>query len=235
MHVFFSPDISPDQTLYCLSPEESRHCTRVLRLLPGEQIALVDGKGHRFNAVITNSDPKKVAVKISNVIEDLSSRNYFLHLAIAPTKRMERFEWFVEKATEIGVDVITPIITQNSERRFLNIDRLEKKMISALKQSLNSILPTLRPTEQFSSFLVDQHEEQKGIAYCGEEDQRTLSEILSPGGRYLVMVGPEGDFSEAEIKQAISAGYQTVSLGESRLRTETAGLAVCLESSFLNR
>lgn len=235
MHVFYAPDIAPQKGYYVFSSEESRHSCKVLRLGTGDQVTLVNGRGQQFTAEISEADPRKVKVNILEIVEAPRPRDYFLHLAIAPTKRMERFEWFVEKATEVGVDRITPIITQNSERRVLNVARLQKKMIAALKQSLNLFLPELHAAEEFSTFIQQHSADQKGIAYCGAGDKATLQDLLVPGGQYLILIGPEGDFSEGEIERAETQGYQLLTLGESRLRTETAGLAVCFEANWINR
>lgn len=235
MHVFYAPDILPNSTSYAFSPEESRHSCKVLRLGVGDSLVLVNGKGEKFIAEILEANPRRVVVGILDAVREAHSRNYYLHIAIAPTKRMERFEWFIEKATEVGVDAITPIITQNSERRVLNIERLQKKMISALKQSLNLYLPELHSSADFTTFIKQKFQGQKGIAYCGTGNKSSLKDVLQPGGRYLVFIGPEGDFSEAEINLALENGCTLLTLGTSRLRTETAGLAACFEANWINR
>ncbi len=235
MHVFYTPDLT-DAPLYTLSEEESRHCSKVLRLVHGNTVFLVDGRGGLFEAEISSSHKKYVTLAIRKVTREYQKRNNHIHIAIAPTKNIDRLEWFLEKATEIGIDEITPIICDHSERKVVKEDRLMKVITSAVKQSLQAYHPVLNPAISYSSFLKEDFSAQKMIAHCVDDDQRVfMSEIVKPNERYLVLIGPEGDFSSAEIQAALANGYKPVTLGTTRLRTETAGLAACFELNYLNR
>lgn len=235
MHVFYTPDLT-DAPLYTLNEEESRHCSKVLRLVDGNTVFLVDGRGGLFEAEISSSHKKHVTLAIRKVTREYQKRNNHIHIAIAPTKNIDRLEWFLEKATEIGIDEITPIICDHSERKVVKEDRLMKVITSAVKQSLQAYHPVLNPTISYSSFIKNDFSAQKMIAHCVDDDQRVfMSEIVKPNGRYLILIGPEGDFSSAEIQAALDHGYKPVTLGTTRLRTETAGLAACFELNYLNR
>lgn len=232
MHIFYTPDLSGEN--YTLDETESKHCIRVLRLEKGDEIILVDGRGAWFTAEIEDPNPKKCAVKITSRKPDFGRRNYRLHIAIAPTKNIDRTEWFLEKATEIGVDRITPLLCQHSERKEIKTDRLEKVMVSAMKQSLKAYLPQLDEMTRFTDFVRQPFDGQKFIAHCDEQHRELLKNVVTSGGNYLILIGPEGDFSPEEIEMAKQAGFQPVSLGESRLRTETAGVVACHTFNLLN-
>jgi 16S rRNA (uracil1498-N3)-methyltransferase len=236
MQLFYTPDIQPNATTYQLSEEESKHSVRVLRLQPNDELQLIDGKGNLYRAVITDAHPKRTLLRIISVQREFQKRNHYLHIAVAPTKNIERLEWFLEKGTEMGIDEISLIITQRSERREAKTDRLNKIITSAIKQSVKAYHPQLNEPVAFSKFIGQPFEGYKFIAHClpGEE-KSTLQQLAQPHGRYLILIGPEGDFNEQEIEQALKAGYQPVTLGESRLRTETAALAACFEINLLNR
>ncbi|GAB2696135.1 16S rRNA (uracil(1498)-N(3))-methyltransferase [Mucilaginibacter koreensis] len=236
MQLFYTPDIIPDAVFYQLNEEESKHGVRVLRLQTGDELQLIDGKGNLYHAIITDAHPKRTQLRILSVQAEFQKRNHHLHIAVAPTKNIERLEWFLEKATEMGVDEVSLIITQRSERREAKTDRLNKIITSAVKQSVKAYHPQLNEPVAFSKFITKPFESQKFIAHClpGEE-KCTLQQLAQLHGRYLILIGPEGDFNEQEIDQALQAGYQPITLGESRLRTETAALAACFEINLLNR
>ncbi len=235
MQLFYTPDIEPNHSQYFLSEEESKHAIKVLRMTVGEQLQLIDGKGGLYEAEITDAHPKRTILKINSVITECGKRNHYLHIAIAPTKNMERLEWFLEKATEIGIDEISLIICQRSERKEAKAERLNKIITSAIKQSLKAYHPVLNEAVSFSGFLSKDFDGQKFIAHCIPGNKANLKDVIEPQGRYLVLIGPEGDFSPAEVDEALQRGYKAITLGESRLRTETAALEACFEANFLNR
>lgn len=235
MHVFYTPDISADA--YILNEEESKHCIRVLRLGIGAMVYLIDGVGGLYKAEITGEHKKHVALKIVETQREYQKRNHSLHIAIAPTKNIDRLEWFLEKATEIGIEEITPVICDRSERKIVKEDRLYKVITSAVKQSLQAYHPILHPQIGLSEFLKKEHHNSvKMIAHCLEnEPRRFIRDVAKPGERYTILIGPEGDFSGSEIEMALGNGYKPLTLGNTRLRTETAGLAACFEVNYLNR
>jgi 16S rRNA (uracil1498-N3)-methyltransferase len=232
MHIFYTPDLSGNT--YTLDESESKHCVRVLRLEQGDEITLVDGRGGMFTAQIVDPNPKRCAVTVVKSTLNYGHRNFSVHMAIAPTKNIERLEWFLEKATEIGMDRITPLLCRFSERKEIKNDRLEKVMISAMKQSLKAKLPQLDPLTKFNDFIAQPFEGQKFIAYCDEQHRDLLKKVIAPNQNYLILIGPEGDFSSEEIDKAIKAGFHPVSLGDSRLRTETAGVVACHTFNLMN-
>jgi len=232
MHIFYTPDISGKT--YTLDETESKHCVRVLRLAKGDEITLVDGRGGFFTAEIADPNPKRCAVNVVKSEMNFGLRNFQVHIAIAPTKNIERIEWFLEKATEIGIDQVTPLLCHHSERKEIKNDRLEKVMISGMKQSLKAYLPRLDGMTRFSDFIRLPFSGQKFIAHCEEQHRELLKNLVKSGESYLILIGPEGDFSPDEIEMAIQAGFQPVSLGESRLRTETAGVVACHTFNLLN-
>ncbi|MDR1583858.1 MAG: 16S rRNA (uracil(1498)-N(3))-methyltransferase [Prevotellaceae bacterium] len=208
-----------------LSHDESKHCIAVLRHHNGDIVDVFSRSGEIFTAKIINDSQKKCVLNIIDT-KPVYKRPEFLHIAIAPTKNSDRIEWFVEKAVEIGIEEITPIFSEHSERRVLNIERIEKIIISAMKQSLNLNFPKINQPVEFKDFIRLKSEETKCIAYC-EEKVISFAETISPGKPALTMIGPEGDFTKQEIEMAISKGFIPVSLGRSRLRTETAGVVSC--------
>lgn len=236
MYLFYTPDIAVS---HCLSEEESAHCVRVLRYDRGDTILLTDGRGTTYTARITNPHPKHCEFEIISSEKQQKSHPFHLHIAIAPTKNMERLEWMVEKCTEIGIDEITPLLCRFSERKMLRTDRLEKIILSAAKQSLTPYLPTLHQLTDYEAFMRkfdrDRHTEtDKFIAHCYKEDKRLLKDLIVRGRDVLVLIGPEGDFSEKEVQTALAEGFRSVSLGNSRLRTETAGVVACHTAILLN-
>lgn len=232
MHIFYTPELSGNT--YTLDETESKHCVRVLRLEKGDEITLVDGRGGFFSAEISDPNPKRCVVNVTKSELNFGQRNFQVHLAIAPTKNMDRIEWFLEKATEIGVSRVTPLLCRHSERKEIKHDRLEKVMVSAMKQSLKAYLPQLDELTKFSDFVRQPFEGQKFIAHCEEQHRELLKNAMIPNKNYLILIGPEGDFSPEEIEMAIDAGFVPVSLGDSRLRTETAGVVACHTFNLLN-
>jgi 16S rRNA (uracil1498-N3)-methyltransferase len=235
MYLFYTPDITPAQPQYFLSEEESKHCVRVLRLTVGDEIQLIDGRGGFYTAAITDAHPKRTILQIKNVITDFNQRNHYLHIAVAPTKNIERLEWFLEKATEIGIDEISLIICQRSERKEAKTDRLNKIITSAMKQSLKAYHPILNEPVSFQKFLAQPFDGQKVIAHCIDSEKTTLAAGIKNQDKYLIMIGPEGDFTPSEVEAALQSGFKAITLGASRLRTETAALEACFEINFLNR
>jgi 16S rRNA (uracil1498-N3)-methyltransferase len=234
MHIFYTPDIT--QQTYTLNEEESKHCVRVLRLPIGAKVYLVDGKGGFYTAEITSDNPKKVSLSILKVENEFNKRNHYLHIAVAPTKNIDRIEWFLEKATELGIDEITPIITDRSERRVVKEDRLNKVITSAVKQSIKAYHPKLNEAISFDAFLKQSFDGDKLIAHCIDNgDKKYISDLIKPQGRYLIMIGPEGDFTPEEVNSTLNKGFKALTLGDNRLRTETAALSVCFEINYLNR
>lgn len=232
MHIFYTPDISTDT--YLLSEGESRHCIKVLRLQPGSILQLVDGKGGLYEALVCDSNPKSCKLEILSVQREYGKRNHRLHIAVAPTKNIERMEWLLEKATEIGIDEITPIICDRSERRDLKVERLNKVITSAVKQSIKAYHPKLNEPQRFKDFIRNASGSYKYIAHCIESEKATLKDTIKLNSDYLVLIGPEGDFTPLEIDDALKADFLPLTLGNSRLRTETAALAACFEINFLN-
>lgn len=235
MQLFYTPDIDPSHPQYFLSEEESKHAIRVLRLETGAEVQLIDGRGGLYTAEIKDAHPKRTILQITNIISAFNKRNHSLHIAVAPTKNIERLEWFLEKATEIGIDEISLIICQRSERKEVKTDRLNKIITSAIKQSLKAYHPVLNEPVQFNKFLSQQFSGQKFIAHCEKGEKASLTDELQKQDKYLILIGPEGDFSSNEIDDALQSGFKAITLGSSRLRTETAALEACFEINFLNR
>lgn len=232
MHVFYTPNIATNPEL---PEEEAGHCLRVLRLSQGDEITLTDGTGYFYKAVITVVSGKRCQVKIIETIPQVKGWNGYLHVAMAPTKNMDRTEWFVEKATEIGFDELTFLNCRYSERKVIKNERIEKILVSAIKQSLKATKPILNEMTDFNKFIAKNFSGQKFIAHCYEGEKPLLKDLLHPGEDALVLIGPEGDFSEEEVAKAIAAGFQPISLGKSRLRTETAALVACHTLNLLNQ
>jgi 16S rRNA (uracil1498-N3)-methyltransferase len=232
MNLFYTPDISADT--YMLSEEESKHCVRVLRMRRGDELHLVDGRGGYYLAEIADDNVKKCEVQVKEKRTEYGKRDHYLHIACAPTKNIERFEWFLEKATEIGIDEITPIDCEHSERTVVKPERLNKVIISAMKQSIKAYLPKLNEVISFPEFVSQEFAGDKFIAHCVSGKKAKLKDLVRPKGNVLVLIGPEGDFSATEIRFAIENGFTEISLGNSRLRTETAALAACHTVELLN-
>lgn len=232
MQLFYTPDIA---TCSELPEEEAVHCVRVLRLSEGDEIELTDGKGYFYRAVIRRAHAKHCEVEVLERWEQPVLWPFKVHIAVAPTKNIDRLEWFIEKATEIGIDAITCLNCRYSERREVKLPRLEKILVSAMKQSQKATIPTLEGMRDFGAFVRRPFEGRKFIAHCEEGDKKLIKELYHPGEDALVLIGPEGDFSEEEIALALREGFQPISLGESRLRTETAALVACHTIHVLNQ
>ncbi|MDR2408204.1 MAG: 16S rRNA (uracil(1498)-N(3))-methyltransferase [Bacteroidales bacterium] len=236
MNLFYSSE--PVLDIHLLNEQESRHCIKSLRLRKGDQVCLTDGKGHLYTAQIIDDNIKACTLKIIDKIDDYPRMSYYLHIGIAPTKNNERLEWFVEKAVETGISEITTILCENSERISVKSDRIERLMVSALKQSLRVDLPVFTNEVPFISFLEKTKNSyaQKFIAYCGDLKQPAdhLKTLCQPHKDTLILIGPEGDFTPKEIHHAISCGFIPVSLGKFRLRTETAALLSCAAVQIMN-
>jgi 16S rRNA (uracil1498-N3)-methyltransferase len=230
VNLFFQPAVS--EGVNHLTAEESYHAFRVLRMSSGDDIKVTDGKGFFYQAQIVSIDSKKCVFKI-NTHEKIPAKNFRIHIAIAPTKNADRIEWFVEKAVEIGVDEISFILCKNSERRVLNLERIQKIAVSAMKQSQQPWMPTLHPLQPFNDILK-QSADQKFIGHVDSSNPVHLKAIAKPNKSYLVLIGPEGDFFNEELNAALQSGFEKVSLGENRLRTETAGLTACQTLQFVN-
>ncbi|MEA3462609.1 MAG: 16S rRNA (uracil(1498)-N(3))-methyltransferase [Bacteroidota bacterium] len=223
MHLFYNPLVQGD--IFKLEEQESKHAIRVLRLVRGDHVIVVDGKGGWYEAVIEDDHPKCCSLKIKTGVKGYQPLSYALHLAVAPTKNLDRFEWFLEKATEIGISEITPLICRRSERRQLKMERLEKILLSAMKQSLKAYKPLLHKPLSMEEFLKTVRPGTLGIAHCYPLDRPSIND-LEHSGNYTLLVGPEGDFTEEEISDALKAGYVPFHLGSSRLRTETAAIHI---------
>ncbi|MFV0521274.1 MAG: 16S rRNA (uracil(1498)-N(3))-methyltransferase [Mangrovibacterium sp.] len=224
MHLFYTPNITG--TVYVLPEEESKHAIRVLRMQEGDKLRLIDGIGGFYEASILEANQKRCQIQVEHKIENFSQRNNYLHIAVAPTKNIDRMEWFLEKATEIGIDEITPILCAHSERKVIKTDRLEKIIVSAMKQSYKAFLPKLNPLMPLKDLLATDFDGGKFIAHCYDGEKRLFKQSLDKE-KNLILIGPEGDFTEDEVQQALTNEFLSVSLGKSRLRTETAALAAC--------
>lgn len=231
MHVFYTPDILTNPEL---PEEEAGHCLRVLRLGIGAEITLTDGKGSFYKAVISAATNKRCQVQILETIPQEPFWKGHLHLAMAPTKNMDRIEWFAEKATEIGFDELSFLNCRFSERKVIKTDRVEKIVVSALKQSLKANKPVVNEMIDFKKFMEMDFPGQKFIAHCYEGEKTPLKDAIVPGEDTLVLIGPEGDFSKEEVELAESKGFKAISLGKSRLRTETAALVAVHTMNLFN-
>lgn len=223
MHLFYLPEMTASHA--ALDRDESKHALKVLRLKTGDKVQLVNGKGGFYEAKIAGVVDNLCTFTILSEIEDKSLRPYRLHLAVAPTKNIDRFEWFLEKATEIGIDEITPVICEHSERKTVNVERCERILVAAMKQSLKSFLPVINEPVSLVKFLENRTETQRFIGYCDNEYERIfLGKAYQPEESAVVLIGPEGDFSSVEVGKCINAGFTPITLGNSRLRTETAAV-----------
>lgn len=225
MHLFFTPDLKQDD--FRLPEEESRHCTKVLRLKEGDVVHLVDGRGTFYTARLSSFTGRQCQVEIIREEKEYGRQPFYIHIALAPTKSMDRLEWFVEKATEIGIHEISLLQCQRSERKQVNLDRLEKIAVSAMKQSVKAYQPKINALIPYKVFLNTTLPKKSFIAHLEEPNRQSLKEVFSPKDTYCVLIGPEGDFTPAEIEAAYGQGIRPVTLGSSRLRTETAALVAC--------
>jgi 16S rRNA (uracil1498-N3)-methyltransferase len=225
MHIFYIQNITG--SIAILDETDSRHCILVLRMRRGDSVNLTDGKGGFYEGIIDSVNPRAVTVEITKNEQNYGAKDYYLHLAIAPTKNIDRFEWFIEKAAEIGIDEITPLLCQRSERKNLRNDRLEKILVSAIKQSVKSYLPVLNQMIGFDKFISGSVKDNKYIAICSNDKRSDLIKTHNQSRTFTILIGPEGDFSQEEIGSALKNRFLPVSLGASRLRTETAGVVAC--------
>jgi len=231
MQLFYTPQISGE--FYTLPEEESKHCVRTLRKKEGDVIDLTDGKGSFYNAQITLANPKRCEIKIlSTKVQEETA--FKIEMAVAPTKNINRFEFFLEKATEIGIEGVTPLSCRFSERKNIKPERLKKILVSAMKQSQKAFKPYFGDLTKFEDFVKQEFTGQKFIAHCYSSPKQTLKSAYKPGSNALIMIGPEGDFSEKEVELAKENGFVEISLSEARLRTETAAIVACHTINLLN-
>jgi len=232
MHLFYTPEIA-DKNSFTLNESESKHAIRVLRLTIGDAIQLIDGKGNFYEAIIVDDNPKKCEVQLVKINKEVITKPN-LHIAIAPTKNNERLEWLIEKCTEIGITEITPIICEQSERKHLKTERLYKTAVAAMKQSLKATLPKINELRNYNDLITTSFTGKKLIAHCYQQNQKHLKDCCIKGENVLILIGPEGDFSLQEVALAIDNGFEPITLGTSRLRTETAGIVACATFNLIN-
>lgn len=233
MQLFYNPDLDENSPLFTFPTEESKHIIKVLRKKEGDIVNITNGKGYLFESKIINADVRRCKVEIiSNSYQQHKEPG--LHLVVAPTKMNDRYEWFIEKATEIGVTQITPIICTNSERKIIKTDRLQKVLQSAMKQSLHFHIPVLNDPISFQDFINLNLKDQLFIAHCEETNKTELKDRMVKSKNATILIGPEGDFSSKEIKIALEKGFLPVALGTSRLRTETAAIYASTCFSIIN-
>lgn len=233
MQLFYNSDIKLNDATFLFNKEESKHIVKVLRKKEKDIIHITNGLGYLFISEITIASERKCEVKI-NESKFFKPTNYNLHIAVAPTKNNDRIEWFLEKATEIGINEITPIICDHSERKVYKKERGEKIIQAAMKQSLNLYLPVLNDPIPYSEFIKKEFSTNKFIAHCEETDKKSFKNEVQPNQNILILIGPEGDFSTKEINLAIQNNYKPVTLGNTRLRTETAALVACHTLAIIN-
>ncbi len=232
MNLFYSPNAKEGKLI--LGPVESAHCTRVLRLVKGDTINITNGAGKLMKARIIKPDHKACVAEVFESRDVQPDRSFSLQIAIAPTKNSDRFEWFLEKSTEIGIDKIVPLLCRNSERRNIKHERLMKVIIAAMKQSLTAWLPDIEPLTRFDELVSRPFGGTKLIATGSADPLNNAGKLYSRGSDVLVLIGPEGDFSDTEMNLALVNGFMPVSLSKNRLRTETAGVVACHSVNFLN-
>ena len=226
MQLFYNSELNETTKTFNFSKDESRHIVKVLRKSTGDILMITNGIGWTFEAEVVIPNHNKCVVNmLSSKYEP--PKDYTVHLAVSPTKMNDRYEWFLEKATEIGVTVITPIISHNSERKVVKTERFEKIIQSAMKQSLHPYLPSLEAAVTFSEFIKKPQEGKTFIAHCDKGEKLKFKNQVEPGKSITILIGPEGDFSNQEIATAMENNYIPVSLGNSRLRTETAAIVAC--------
>ncbi len=233
MQLFYNPDINTNSSEFSFDKEESKHISKVLRKKEGDILFVTNGLGFLFHSEIVLASEKKCTVKITKT-ETQKPTEFYTHIAVAPTKMNERFEWFLEKATEIGIHEITPVICDHSERKSIKTERFDKIIQSAMKQSNQFYLPKLNEPISFKDFINKKNDGILCIAHCEETNKKLLKEITKPKTKHTILIGPEGDFSTKEIELALKNNYIPISLGNTRLRTETAALVACHSIVFSN-
>lgn len=233
MNYFFNPTLDNSVSQFSLDQEESRHIVKVLRRQAGDRLYITNGKGYLFTAEILEASPKRCTARVLEA-RKTPPPHFELHLAVAPPKRVERFQWFLEKATEIGVSRITPLLCERSERETLPVERLQRVIQEAMKQSLQTFLPELEEPIPFSAFLEREQPVIKLIAHCEEGEKSDLKRRVPADKDVVVLIGPEGDFTPSEIRAALQRGFEPVTLGKNRLRTETAALVACTTVNMIN-
>ncbi|CAM4292465.1 16S rRNA (uracil(1498)-N(3))-methyltransferase [Zobellia nedashkovskayae] len=233
MQLFYNPELDKSVSQFTFSQEESRHIVKVLRKKEGDVLHITNGKGYIFESEILLADQKRCKAQIVST-KKRHAKAHWLHIVVAPTKNNDRFEWFLEKATEIGVSEITPIYCDRSERKIIKKERLEKVIQSAMKQSLRTYLPKLNDAISFKDFMEQEQNGLLFIAHCEEEEKVDLKRRVAPDKDITILIGPEGDFSQNEISSAYEKGFLPVSLGEYRLRTETAAIVACTTVNMIN-
>jgi len=231
MLLFYCDNISDNQAI--LDANDSGHLVRVLRKTVNDEVFLTDGKGMLYKSVILEPDPRGCSLKITDTNPGYGKRDYYLHMAVAPTKNLSRFEWFVEKATEIGVDEITPLICHNSERNFFKPERMQRIAVAAMKQSLKAYLPKINDATGINELIKTSTAQVKLIAYIHPEITQQFNSVPANAQSYLILIGPEGDFSKEEVDTSLKHGYLPISLGNSRLRTETAAVYACGLANYI--
>jgi len=231
MHLFYSRDVNKD--MFNLNPDESLHCVKVLRFRTADKVLATNGNGLLVEAELLDENFKGVMLKTTKVIKDKSNSDYKLHVALSILKNPSRFEWFVEKAVEFGITEITPIISEKTEKKHLKIDRLQKIALEAMKQSLHCFLPQVNESLSFKEFVAINQNNNKFIAWCGEADKQMLNSELLKSNDIVFLIGPEGDFTNKEFELAKENNFKPISLGNYRLRSETAAVYVCSSMNFV--
>jgi 16S rRNA (uracil1498-N3)-methyltransferase len=233
MQLFYANNVSEGTAAF--SREESGHCLRVLRMRRGDTIQFTDGEGNMYEGMITGDDPLNMKVSVNGVTKDAGKRRYRLHVAISPLKNDDRLEWFIEKAVELGIDEITPLICSRTEKKRIRRERLGGLILSAMKQSVKAYLPRLNEPVQFTAFIDRENSGKRLIACCDpQQERKAITAAAGHGEDVLILIGPEGDFTPEEVTLAIKGGFTPVHLGPSRLRTETAGVAACCSIYLTN-
>lgn len=233
MQLFYTNNVSEGTAAF--SREESGHCIRVLRMRRGDTVHFTDGAGNMYEGIITDDDPLNMKVSVTGVTKDTGKRLYRLHVAISPLKNDDRLEWFIEKAVELGIDEITPLICSRTEKKRIRKERLEGLILSAMKQSVKAFLPQLNEPVQFTEFIIREHTGKRLIACCDpQQERKAITTAAGRGEDVLILIGPEGDFTPEEVTLAINSGFTPVHIGPNRLRTETAGVAACCSVYFAN-
>mgnify|MGYP003498822191 CR=1 FL=1 len=235
MQLFYAREISLPR--HTLTEEESKHCVRVLRMVEGDELHLTDGRGTLHRCKVVDANAKRCTVEVVESHSEYEKLPYRLVMAVAPTKIIDRFEWFLEKATEVGISAVYPLLCEHSERKEIKHDREERVITSAVKQSLKAYHPTLHPMTPFRQLAAMPFDGDKYIAHCNSEfgEREYLGRLIKKGGNTLILIGPEGDFSPEEITFALQNGFKAISLGKERLRTETAALVATVVTATINK